>query len=120
MITSIQNETIKSLMKLKQKKYRDETGFFLVEGYHLVEEAMKYQCAIKIITTEDIHYDIETVQVSQNIMNRLAFTKTPQPIMALCQNTRNFRKWKEISFTRSCSRPRKCWDNYANSISSWL
>lgn len=85
MITSIQNETIKSLMKLKQKKYRDETGLFLVEGYHLVEEALKYQCAMKIITTENIQYDIETVQVSQNVMNKLAFTKTPQPVMALCQ-----------------------------------
>lgn len=85
MITSIQNETIKSLMKLKQKKYRDETGLFLVEGYHLVEEALKYQCAMKIITTENIQYDIETVQVSQNVMNKLAFTKTPQLIMALCQ-----------------------------------
>ena len=26
-------------MKLKQKKYRDEKDLFLVEGYHLVEEA---------------------------------------------------------------------------------
>lgn len=92
MITSIQNETIKSLMKLKQKKYRDEEGLFLVEGYHLVEEAMKHQCAIKIITTEDKHYDVETLHVSQNVMNKLAFTKTPQPIMALCRqfNTQEF------------------------------
>ena len=41
MITSIQNETIKKIMKLKQKKYRDEEDQFLVEGYHLVEEARK-------------------------------------------------------------------------------
>ena len=28
-------------MKLKQKKYRDEYDLFLVEGFHLVEEARK-------------------------------------------------------------------------------
>lgn len=30
MITSLQNEKIKELMKLKQKKYRDEMNLFLV------------------------------------------------------------------------------------------
>ena len=43
MITSTSNNTIKTLIKLKQKKYRDETGYYLVEGEHLVEEAMKAQ-----------------------------------------------------------------------------
>ena len=52
MITSVQNETIKEIMKLKQKKYRDETGLFLVEGYHLVEEAKKHHAIIKLITTD--------------------------------------------------------------------
>lgn len=85
MITSTQNDTIKSLMKLKQKKYRDETGLFLIEGHHLVEEAMKCHCVSQIITTTDEKYDIDTLQVSQNVMQKLAFTKTPQPIMAVCQ-----------------------------------
>lgn len=85
MITSPQNETMKSLMKLKQKKYRDETNTFLVEGFHLVEEARKYHKVLKIITTLNETYDEETIHVSDNVMNKLTFTKTPQPIMALCQ-----------------------------------
>lgn len=85
MITSPQNDTIKSLMKLKQKKYRDETKTFLVEGFHLVEEARKHHKVLKIITTLNENYDEETIYVSDNVMNKLAFTKTPQPIMALCQ-----------------------------------
>ena len=36
MITSTTNSTIKTLMKLKQKKYRDEMKAYLVEGDHLV------------------------------------------------------------------------------------
>ncbi len=41
MITSLQNETIKEIVKLKQKKYRDEKKMFLIEGFHLIEEARK-------------------------------------------------------------------------------
>ena len=31
MITSTTNNTIKMLIKLKQKKYRDELGYYLIE-----------------------------------------------------------------------------------------
>lgn len=89
MITSVQNETIKEIMKLKQKKYRDETGLFLVEGYHLVEEAKKHHAIIKLITTDKQDYDEETIYVSSRVMEKLAFTKTPQPIMAICQKKDN-------------------------------
>lgn len=85
MITSVQNETIKNIMKLKQKKYRDESGLFLVEGYHLVEEARKHHCVDTIITTQDISYEEKTIQVSFEVMKKLAFTQTPQPIMAICK-----------------------------------
>lgn len=84
MITSIHNETIKNIMKLKQKKYRDEKELFLVEGYHLVEEARRYQCVEKIITTLDEKFQESTLYVSQDVMKKLAFTQTPQPIMAIC------------------------------------
>ena len=39
MITSMQNKTVKELLKLKQKKYRKD--YYLVETNHLVEEAIK-------------------------------------------------------------------------------
>lgn len=85
MITSLQNETIKEIMKLKQKKYRDETGLFLIEGFHLVEEARKHKQILKVITTSDEAFEEETLTVSHRVMEKLAFTKTPQPIMAICQ-----------------------------------
>ena len=90
MITSVQNETIKNIMKLKQKKYRDQEGLFLVEGYHLVEEAIKNHCVKTIISTQQ-YQDYETVLVSDTLMKKLAFTKTPQPIMAVC-----YKKEEEI------------------------
>ena len=42
--TSTENEKIKDIKKLNQKKYRDKTGLFLVEGEHLVLEAYKSGC----------------------------------------------------------------------------
>ena len=48
-ITSLENDKIKSLCKLQQKKYRDETNTFLVEGEHLVIEADKANIIKEII-----------------------------------------------------------------------
>lgn len=84
MITSIQNETIKKIMKLKQKKYRDEMNLYLIEGFHLVEEARMAGCLQTVITTLDDDFSEDTLYVSENVMEKLAFTKTPQPIMAVC------------------------------------
>ncbi len=89
MITSINNETIKDIQKLKQKKYRDETGLFLIEGYHLVEEARKQRCIKTIVTSLDERFDEETIYVSFSVMKKLAFTKSPQPIMAVCERVDN-------------------------------
>lgn len=39
-LTSLNNEFVKHLAKLKQKKYRDETGQVLLEGDHLYREIL--------------------------------------------------------------------------------
>ena len=41
-IKSSNNEYIKELSKLKNKKNRDLEGKFLVEGYHLIEMSEQY------------------------------------------------------------------------------
>lgn len=87
MITSMQNKTIKDLMKLKQKKYRQD--YYLVESMHLVEEAVKVKQADLIISTQPIDMGVENLVVSKEIMEKLAFTKTPQPIMARCYIQKN-------------------------------
>ena len=99
MITSLSNKYIKDIMKLKQKKYRDETSLFLIEGFHLVEEARKAQCIKTIITTLDEDYQEETIHVSTDVMNKLAFTKTPQPIMDVCYAFKSNKTIKDCSRT---------------------
>lgn len=89
MITSVKNETIKQYAKLHKKKYREQAGSFLVEGLHLVEEAWNSDWQVEaIIIQEDFtsHLEIPTeiiTLVSENVMQYLSNTKTPQGIIAI-------------------------------------
>ena len=47
LITSPNNEHIKELVKLKDKKYRDNSNTFLVETKHLVMEDIFYRYTTK-------------------------------------------------------------------------
>ena len=72
MIESINNEQIKEIRKLKDKKYRDETNLFLVEGDHLVKEAYKAGCLQKLILTEDSYdFDVEKLLVTDKVINSI-------------------------------------------------
>ncbi len=73
-ITSINNEKIKEIKKLNDKKYRDLSNLFLVEGEHLVREAYKNNCLKQIICLEnvDINLDVETIYVKENIIKSIS------------------------------------------------
>ena len=67
-IESLQNKTIVEFNKLKQKKYRDDTGLFLVEGDHLIDEAKKAGKIYKTIGLNNT-YDYE---VTKDILDKLS------------------------------------------------
>lgn len=74
-ITSVNNEYIKKLCKLKEKKYRDIENKFLVEGYHLVMEAYNAKLLNHIILLEGEKvpiYDIDITYVSIDVMKKLS------------------------------------------------
>ena len=52
-ITSLDNEKVKGLVKLQKRKYRDLTNTFIVEGMHLVLEAYKANIATELIVLEE-------------------------------------------------------------------
>ena len=73
MIESINNEQIKNIRKLKDKKYRDESNLFLVEGDHLVKEAYKSGNLVKLILIDDIYdYDVEKILVSEKVIQSIS------------------------------------------------
>lgn len=87
LITSINNQTIKELDKLKQKKYRDLEQKFLIEGEHLVEEAEKSGVLEKIILLENSEYPskLEKIYVSKSVMKKLSSLDTPPNIIGVCK-----------------------------------
>ncbi|AIO18719.1 23S rRNA methyltransferase [Candidatus Izimaplasma bacterium HR1] len=88
-ITSINNKIIKDTAKLHQKKYRDISNQFLVEGYHLFEEASKVGNIITIFTTDEAIKGDKVIYVSDQVLEKLAQTKTPQPVLAVCTKIAN-------------------------------
>ena len=68
--SSINNEKIRKLKKLKEKKYRDEENIFLVEGKHLTTEAFNNGYLIELLVPENSNYklEVETNEISENII----------------------------------------------------
>lgn len=84
-ITSINNEYIKEISKLNEKKYRDKSNKYLIEGLHLVTEALKYDIIDTIIIREDFSYetDIKHIIVSNEVMKKLSDNPSIPKIMAV-------------------------------------
>ncbi len=84
-ITSVNNSLIKEMTKLHQKKYRDRTGLFLVEGYHLYEEAKKHGLIDRVFTTDTSIAGDNVTYVSDHVLQKLANTKSPQGVVTICK-----------------------------------
>ena len=87
LITSLDNTKIKNLLKLKQKKYRDLSNEYLIEGQHLVQEAYQNNVIKELILLDGTNSNIEikTTYVTAEIMKKLTELDTPTNIMALCE-----------------------------------
>ena len=69
-ITSKDNEQIKHIRKLKEKKYRDEFGEYVIEGVKLIKEAMQEKANIKtIVACDDC---IKNEEIEQKLMYEIA------------------------------------------------
>jgi TrmH family RNA methyltransferase len=84
-ITSTNNQIIKDTVKLHQKKYRDKTGLFLVEGYHLFEEAKANGRIKQIFTTDESIHGQEVIYVTDQVLQKLAQAKNPQGVLCVCE-----------------------------------
>jgi len=86
LIESLDNKKIKDIRKLHQKKYRDETKTFLVEGIHLVKEAFNSGNLKEIIVQYGDEYDfnVPTIYVTKNVMKTISELETPYDIIGIC------------------------------------
>jgi len=76
-VTSLQNPMVKLAASLHQKKNRDETGLFLLEGEKCVEEAQKHGLEIVHLFTQE--------NSSEKILKKISTTDTPPTVVAVAK-----------------------------------
>lgn len=89
MITSKDNEVIKEIKKLKEKKYRENK--YIVEGIKMVNEAINEKASIdKIVFCNlDLEREIKNlnqfnyIEVSEKVFKELTDVVTPQGVLAV-------------------------------------
>lgn len=91
-IESLNNPRVKQWRKLHTKKERDKTKTFLVEGFHLVEEAIKTEEYVReVVISESVEIPaswvldgLDVTIVTDEIMTAITATETTQGIAAVC------------------------------------
>ncbi len=87
MIESVNNEKIKKYAKLNEKKYRDLEGLFIVEGSHLIEEAIKKGVLVEAFSIDG---SIGTM-VSESVMRKLSSLKSVPNELGIVKKIDNFK-----------------------------
>ncbi|MGL4656224.1 MAG: TrmH family RNA methyltransferase [Sarcina sp.] len=93
-IESKNNSLFKNIKKLKEKKYRNQSSTYLIEGLRFVDEAFKSGVEIEtLLFTEEFkekHSEFlenrnvkEEIILSPSLLKELSFTGTPQGVMAI-------------------------------------
>ncbi len=98
-ITSKDNEIVKNIKKLKDKKYREQEHKYIVEGIKLIEEAIEENAKIDtIVVCEDcvknqeldskLLYEVaryNCIYVNERIFGLITDVKNPQGILAVIE-----------------------------------
>ncbi|MEP3839065.1 MAG: RNA methyltransferase [Algibacter sp.] len=76
---------IKLITSLKQKKYRQQHGFFVVEGLKTITELLQSNLELyNLYTTRSFNFNAkEEVIVSEQELKRISFLKTPNTALAI-------------------------------------
>lgn len=76
---------IKLITSLKQKKYRQQHGFFVVEGVKTIKELLQSHLVLHALyTTEPFNIDAKNeVLISETDLKRISFLTTPNTALAI-------------------------------------
>lgn len=101
-ISSIKNQKIKEIYSLYDKKERNLRKEFLVEGYHLIEEALKVNHLCYIVTNNKSDfekYGMDGYLVSNDIIKKLSSTINTQGIVGVVK-MKQFNKADVVSIIK--------------------
>ena len=74
-MASVSNNEIKKIRSLQQKKFRDESGLFVVEGEKMVEEAVRSDFEVLSIYRRE--------EIGHETMSRISSLSSPSPVLAV-------------------------------------
>ena len=85
-ITSVNNELVKETAKLLQRKYRDESGLFLLEGDKCIEEAIESGLeVVRIFKLEGYEKFPEGIETTEAVLAKVSSTSTPPKAVAVAK-----------------------------------
>ena len=110
MITSTSNERIKAIRKLHERKYRQESGLFLIEGLRIVAEAaahgvqfdtlvaapdlLESDFGLKLVDEQRAR-GVPLLEISADVFRRLSLKEGPQGLAALVRQ-----RWQPLEEVR--------------------
>lgn len=85
LITSLTNNKIKEVSKLKEKKYRNITNTFLIEGINLITEAEKKGLLKEVFALEDsnITTTASITYVTKEVMKKISTTDSIPSVVGI-------------------------------------
>ncbi|MDR3256284.1 MAG: RNA methyltransferase [Endomicrobium sp.] len=88
-IESAKNPIFRDALRLQDKKFRDESGLFFVEGQKQIGEISKNWTIKQIFRSKKYKNDItdskSIITLSDHLFNKLSTTKSPQGIIAIVE-----------------------------------
>ena len=92
LITSVNNDRVKELVRLKEKKYRDKCCLFFIEGYDIVSEAYKNGVIKELYVLDgiDCSMDVPITYVSIDVMKKISDMESVSEYYAVCYKKEEF------------------------------
>ena len=96
-IESVQNKKIKEFVKLHTKKGRDEKNLFIVEGHHLIQEALQSSCLKELFILETVQnpFSFPAIECTQSVINKLSNQISNAKMIGVCEKQKNSEKKKK-------------------------
>lgn len=112
-INELSNNKIKEIIKLHQKKYRDELGLFIAEGEKILEELSNAKADIReviALKNKKLKTNIQNIKyVDENIMKKISTTSSVCEVITIAKkrsvSISNITKKKKLVLLDSISDP---------------
>ncbi len=96
-ITSLQNPRVKQAVKLRQKRERDQTKTFLIEGYRELSRAIQAKVPVLTLFYSPDHFlgtnetallqNVDALEVSKEVFEKMSYRDRPDGLLAIAKQT---------------------------------